>query len=308
MSNKENKLKEFKLRRLIRKAIKIKEHKQRTVVLQEEKTLRKAIRFLVKEEIDSDTNPAPYESTAMNILADVLEQSLPILKTGLRKLSKPEERASYRKHVLEKIINLFSTIESLDVQGKAIGETDLADDVEIKIKAPDGMVVPPSEKERFEPKEKSTEEKEEESYGKFALQGENPTGARAAFETLNNSNIPSIIANKRKVLYDIEDKEEFKKYCIFNIDLWLITYEDDISDELGQEPAFTEPMAERPSGSTFSTAGKKLEDMFAQSQQSMQKTYPRKDAPDTNKKDLNPNEFEDELEKLLMMERKHVGK
>ena len=137
MNDKETKLREFKLRRLIRKAIKMKEHKQRKAVLQEEQKLRKAIRFLIlNEEIDSDTNPAPYESTAMNILADVLEQALPVLKTGLRKLSKPEERASYRKHVLEKIINLFSTIESLDVQGKAIGETDLEDKIDININRP----------------------------------------------------------------------------------------------------------------------------------------------------------------------------
>lgn len=309
MSDKETKLREFKLRRLIRKAIKMKEHKQRKAVLQEEQKLRKAIRFLIlNEEIDSDTNPAPYESTAMNILADVLEQALPVLKTGLRKLSKPEERASYRKHVLEKIINLFSTIESLDVQGKAIGETDLEDKIDINIKVPDGMVVPPSEKERFQAKEKSAEEKEEESFKNFEITGENPTGARAAFETFNNSNIASVIANKRKVLHGLEDKEEFKKYCIFNIDLWLITYEDDISDELGQEPAFTEPIAERPTGSTFSTAGKKLEDMFAKSQQSMRKTYPRKDAPKAGQEDLSPDEFEDELEKLLMMEREYVGK
>ena len=61
MSDKETKLREFKLRRLIRKAIKMKEHKQRKAVLQEEQKLRKAIRFLIlNEEIDSDTNPAPY--------------------------------------------------------------------------------------------------------------------------------------------------------------------------------------------------------------------------------------------------------
>ena len=303
MSDKEKKLKEFKLRRLIKKAIKIKEHRQRVTVLQEESDLRKVIRhFIINEEVDSDTNPAPYESTPMNILADVLDQALPILKTGLRKLAKPEERASFRGHVLEKFVNLFSTIESLDVEGKAIGESDLTeaeedDTVQVDINIPEDMVVPSSEKDRFKAKDKTPEEKEEESFKKFAVEGENPTGARAAFETFNNSNIASIIANKRKVLHDDEDKEEFKKYCLYNVDLWLITYEDEISDELGQESAFTNPIIQKPSGAKVSaervTGGGPGDDAM--------------DSP-AEGEDLSADEFEDELEKLLMMEREHVGK
>ena len=301
MSDKEKKLKEFKLRRLIRKAIRIKESKEKTIRLQEEEKLRKVIRHvIISEEVDSDTTPAPYESTPMNILADVLDQALPVLKTGLRKLAKPEERRSFRSHVLEKFVNLFNPIESLDVQGKAIGESDLNEDedIDVKIKVPDDMVVPPSEKDRFKEKEKSTEEKEEESFSKFAKQGENPTGARAAFETFGNSNIASIIANKRKVLHDDEDKQQFKKYCLYNIDLWLITYEDEISDELGQESAFTNPIIKKPSGAKVSAekvtgAGPEEGD----------------ETPDIEAgQDLSADDFEDELEKLLMMERDYVGK
>ena len=40
----------------------------------------------------------------------------------------------------------------------------------------------------------------------------------------------------------------------------------------------------------------------------MRKTYPRKDAPKAGQEDLSQDEFEDELEKLLMMEREYVGK
>ena len=299
MSEKETRLKEFKLRRLIRKAIRIKESKENMAELQEEENLRKVIRhFIINEEVDSDTNPAPYESTPMNILADVLDQALPILKTGLRKLAKPEERASFRSHVLEKFVNLFSTIESLDVEGKAIGESDLVeadedeDTVQVGINVPEDMVVPKFEKDRFKEKDKTPEEKEEESFKKFAVEGENPTGARAAFETFSNSNIASIIANKRKVLHDDEDQEDFKKYCLYNVDLWLITYEDEISDS-----AFTNPIIQKPSGAKVSaervTGGGPDEEMT--------------DAP-AGAEDLSADEFEDELEKLLMMEREHVGK
>lgn len=303
MKNKEQALREFKLRRLIRKAIRIKEEKDRISTLKEEEKLRKVIRYILQEDVDADTNPAPYESTAMNILADVLDQSLPILKTGLRKLAKPEERSSFRSHVLEKFVNLFNTIESLDIEGKAIGESDLTEnEVEVDINVPEDMVVPPSEKDRFKQKEKSTEEKEEESFAKFAKDGENPTGARAAFDAFNNSNIASIIANKRKVLHDDADKEEFKKYCLYNIDLWLITYEDEISDELGQESAFTNPIIEKPSGARVSAdkvTGSGPDEMPSEQ-------GPETDVP-AGGEDLTADEFESELEKLLMMEIHDVG-
>ena len=239
----------------------------------------------------------------MNILADVLDQSLPILKTGLRKLAKPEERSSFRSHVLEKFVNLFNTIESLDIEGKAIGESDLTEnEIEVDINVPDDMVVPPSEKDRFKQKEKSTEEKEEESFAKFAKDGENPTGARAAFDAFNNSNIASIIANKRKVLHDDADKEEFKKYCLYNIDLWLITYEDEISDELGQESAFTNPIIEKPSGARVSA------DKVTGSGPDELEGEPETETKVGTGQDLSADEFEDELEKLLMMETQNVGK
>lgn len=303
MKGKEKALKEFKLRRLVRKAIRIKEFKENQAKLEEENKLRKIIRHLIiNEEIDADTNPAPYESTAMNILADVLDQSLPILKTGLRKLAKTEERSSFRSHVLEKFVNLFNTIESLDIEGKAIGESDLTEnEIEVDINVPDDMVVPPSEKDRFKQKEKSTEEKEEQSFAKFAKDGENPTGARAAFDAFNNSNIASIIANKRKVLHDDVDKEEFKKYCLYNIDLWLITYEDEISDELGQSSAFTNPIIQKPSGAKVSA--EKVTGSGPDELENEPEVEPEAGAG----QDLSADEFEDELEKLLMMEIQNVG-
>ena len=94
---------ELKLRRLIRKAIQIKEVKRKqaeTERLLEEKKLRTVIRHLIQEgDIDADGEPAPYASTAVNALADAFNQVLPVIKSGLRKLSRPEERASYRAHV-----------------------------------------------------------------------------------------------------------------------------------------------------------------------------------------------------------------
>ena len=104
-------LNELKLRRLIRKAIEIREAKKRKadkIQLMEEEKLRKVIRHLIKEgDVDSDTKPAPYASTPVNALADAFNQILPVLKSGLRSLSEPDERMSYRAHVLEKFKSIF---------------------------------------------------------------------------------------------------------------------------------------------------------------------------------------------------------
>ena len=83
MSRKDQLLQEFKLRRLIRKAIKLKQRKEKI----EEQKLRKLVRHLIVEgDVDADTNPAPNASTALSALADAFNQILPVLKTGLRKL------------------------------------------------------------------------------------------------------------------------------------------------------------------------------------------------------------------------------
>ena len=86
MTKKQELLQEIKLRRLIRKALKIRQKKKMLndkVQLQEENKLRTLIQHLITEgDIDADTNPAPYDSTALSALADAFNQILPVLKMG----------------------------------------------------------------------------------------------------------------------------------------------------------------------------------------------------------------------------------
>ncbi len=262
MKNK-NLIEEVRLRRLIREAIKIKFKNVKKYQNLEEQKLRKIIRALIVEgDLDSDTKPAPYASTPINALADAFNQILPVLKAGLRKLAKPEERLSYRAHVLGKFGSIFNNLEGLDsaVAPKgAIGEGDLQeqeedDEVTITIDDPD-RIMPSDGKEdnRFRPKEKSPEETTEEEFESFKLAGENPTGARVAFETINDSNIQQVLADKRKLIaFDPEYKDQFKRYAMYNAGLWLATYEKELADSLGQEPAFTDPGVEKPFGAQVS--------------------------------------------------------
>jgi len=251
-------LNELKLRRLIRKAIKIKETKMKkaeaTRFLEEEK-IRTVVRHLIQEgDIDADGEPAPYASTAVNALADAFNQVLPVIKSGLRKLSRPEERASYRAHVLAKFQSTFNNFEGLDANA-LVGESDVneqeEDDTKLKITLDDDDRIMPSdgkEDGRFTPKEKKPEDQMEDDFSEFQIADENPTGARMAFETIGDSNIEQVLADKRRLLFDPEDKEEYKDYALYNIDLWLLTYEKELADSMGQEPAFTKTEMPKPSG------------------------------------------------------------
>jgi len=254
---------EKNLRLLIREAIKLKHLRDR----KEEEQLRYVVRHMLLEgDVDSDTKPAPYESTSVNMLADAFNQILPVLKTGLRKLSKPEERQSYRDHVLEKFKSIFDGFDGLDAQPVALGDGSLTEQEEdekgIKVTIDDPFRIMPSdgkEDDRFKEKEPDPEEKMENEFKDFAKPGKNPTGARVAFETINDSNIQSVLADKRKTLFDEEDKEEFKEYALYNVDLWLLTYEKELADTKGQEAAFTEPMTEKPAGAKVEAAASSFE-------------------------------------------------
>ena len=257
-------LNEFKLRRLIRKAIKIKETRRKNLESEkilEERKLRAVIRHLIQEgDVDSDGEPAPYASTSVNALADAFNQILPVLKSGLRKLARPEERVSYRAHVLSKFKSIFSNFEGFDAKSsEKIGESDINEQEEDQLTITlddDDRVMPSDGKEdgRFTPKEKKPEDQMEDDFSAFQMAGENPTGARMAFETISDSNIEQVLSDKRRLLYDTADKQEFKDYALYNVDLWLITYEKELADSLGQEPAFTKTEMSKPSGAQVSAS------------------------------------------------------
>jgi len=259
MSRKDEILQEIKLRRLVRKALRVREKKKKLnekTHFQEEQKLRRLLRHLITEgDVDGDTKPAPYASTALSALADAFNQILPVLKTGLRKLAKPEERQSYRAHVLQKFSNMFKNFEGLDAQESgAIGESDIneqEEDNDIKIKIDDlNRVLPSDGKEnaRFVPEKVPELEPDDDDIEKLAISTEDPTGARFAFNTINTSNIQKLLSDTRKLLPRDEDRQEFKEYALYNVDLWLLTYEKELADELGTGPAFDSVVTSKPAG------------------------------------------------------------
>jgi len=307
MNKKEELLQEIKLRRLIRKALKIKQAKNNVLQehkLEEEQKLRQVIRHVLREgDVDSDTNPAPYASTALSALADAFNQILPVLKTGLRKLSKPEERRSYRAHVLQKFVSMFKNFEGLDskqVSG-AIGESGIEEDLNVKIdnRPDDAMVVPDIEKERFKPEEKPDLEPDDADVENLAISTEDPTGARFAFSTINNSNIEKLLGDNRKLLPNDEYKKQYKEYGLYNIDLWLNTYEKELADELGTAPAFNNTVIKKPAGAEISGTAAEFEGAPEDVSAAVAPSGDEADIPDL---DVETDDLVSDLEKILMME------
>jgi hypothetical protein len=270
MNRKQQLLEEFKLRRLIRKALRLKEAKKQIKEkkqLTEERDLRQVIRHLLSEgDVDADTNPAPMGSTALSALADAFNQILPVLKTGLRKLKRPEERQSYRAHVLQKFSDMFRNFEGLDAkEAGAIGESDLneqEEDNKLTISVDDPDRIMPSdgkEDDRFKEAPAPQLEPDDKDIENLAIETEDATGARFAFNTINNSNIEKLLSDTRKLLPRDEDKQEYKEYAMYNVDLWLLTYEKELSDELGGAPAFDQVVTEKPAGAQISGAAQEFE-------------------------------------------------
>jgi hypothetical protein len=106
------------------------------------------------------------------------------------------------------------------------------------------------------------------------------------------------LSDKRRVLFDPEYKDEFKNYALYNVDLWLNTYEKELADSLGQQPAFTTTIIEKPSGAEVSGPAQEFEG----GEEIM---------PDLGMPELEGGEggtdFETELEDILMMESFDVG-
>ena len=251
-------LEEIKLRKFIRKVIMLREEKilqERKKVVLEEQHLRKVIRHLLTEaEVDTDTEPVPYKSTAINFVNTVFGTVLKPIKTGLRTLTDGgEERVSYRDHIYQSLYDLFRTLSSVENAGETPKDTEaLAEqsiNIDIKDDEEETDELAPDVDDPDEPEEKpSKEDEEEQEFKKFAIQGKDATGARVAFDTISNSNIEDTIQKYHRMLGDDEKRKQFEQYFMYNLDLFMIKYEKQLAGGLGQDPTFTEPVIPKPEG------------------------------------------------------------
>ena len=250
-------LEEIKLRRFIRKVIMLRKEKvlqEHKKTMLQEQNLRKVIRHLLMEaEVDTDTEPVPYKTTAANFVNKVFGTILKPIKTGLRTLvDGPEERLSYRDHIYQSLYDFFRTLSTVESAGEQPKEDLQEQDIVLDIETDDDEAadeLAPDIEDPEEPEQKmSKEDEEEQMFKKFAIQGKDATGARVAFETIQTSNIEDTIQKYHRMLGDDVKRKQFEEYLMYNLDLFMIKYEKQLAPTVGQEPAFTEPVIPKPEG------------------------------------------------------------
>ena len=112
---------EKELRSIIRHYIGLVKEKR----LNEEKDLRSIIGILLEQELSTldekqtaDVDPTPNKSTGINVLEDLLKKIVPVLETDYKSMTTdPEQRKSFRAHIIQAIINTLTPVEANTAAG-----------------------------------------------------------------------------------------------------------------------------------------------------------------------------------------------
>jgi len=256
------------LRKYIRNKIRENINKEK----EQEQQLRKVIRSIIKEAKDQ-ANPHP--STGINKLRDAFRKAKPSIKSKFQQLTTSEEqRTSFIAHLLNAFISLFQQLDALNAQG---AEPNPVPDAEIE--GPEGLAAPPegediegdienelegllqeidvkiqddddaidvvSDEEK--PKEKSQVEKdvekkkgleaEREEFGS-GLSDMDKTGRNQSFDTFRL--VQSYFSDAYLDLDNEADRQMFKDWCLYNLELLLKSYESELNPGL-EKPEITNP-------------------------------------------------------------------
>ena len=106
-------IEEQRLREYIKRAIKVVKKKMIAEGVKSKEEETKLREYIVKL-VEADSNvAAPHESTGINVLEDLLKKIIPQLEIEYKKLTTdPEQRSSFRSHILNAIQNSLAPIIS----------------------------------------------------------------------------------------------------------------------------------------------------------------------------------------------------
>ena len=233
-------LEEKILRKYIKKSIeRVQEQTQRE--LKEERKLRNIIRRLIRE----GEEDKPHTSTGINVLRDLLRDTIKQVEMQYKKLtSKQEQRDSFRKHFIKATVNLLSPEFSFFASDKetetlnpeiaaslSTGEN-ITEAADITIDVEDADA--PADKSKFidlgldKGKQKEEEAKKEEEENPFqAIQGLDKTGRNFSMTAFDN--VKEQYLDAFRSLDDDKDRLTFYNYLITNLKLHF----DRMDDELG---------------------------------------------------------------------------
>ncbi len=225
--------------------------------------LRKEIRKIIKESDDVIS----HESTGINVLADLLETIIPILKSYYKKLGTDvEQRKSFRAHIIKSVQNLLSPVALMfkaggyagkkDSEPQGINEEEVEEEIKVKVKNPDDPAFIPlkadreAEKEEEEEQVQAKEPKPEEAF--VPLAGEDETGRNIALQSFKR--VEKQIREAYSLLANENDRNLFYDYLITNLKLYFDKFEDELQISV-PEPTTQEYEQEKSRKENELTAG-----------------------------------------------------
>ena len=210
----------------------------------EEKQLRAIIREFLQHELKEaktpDNDPAPHQSTGINVLEDLLKKIIPQIEDDYKLLTTSEEqRESYRAHIIDAVVKTLTPVELNNDAPEQI-DTDLEEEVDVQISDDD------EEDDMFidiNPEEPEEEEEEQDPRDAFGIEGKDTTGRNMAYTTFKK--IESQIIDAYDMLSNPEDQELFFDYLIANLKLYFDKFENEI-----------QPNVEEPTNQAYDSAKK----------------------------------------------------
>lgn len=267
MNNEDEKiLREFVRRTFVKKMLQ--EQKEAMLHEQKVRTyVRSLIREVVEEEsntviFEGKDQAKPHPSTAINFLRDAFRKLIPNLEKDYKLLTTdPEQRESFKNHYLAAMIRMFDQADGLSASVEAEDYDDIKGDIEQKVaddaggtsisdlaleedlsldmalEEADINIVDelkpeeePEEKEGLEgeiDKEMSNKDKIMNDREKFGAGVEGDlTGRNKAYDSFKNTK--SYPLSYYQDLSNQSDKEEYKKWAIYNLNLLFKGFEEDL--------------------------------------------------------------------------------
>lgn len=242
---------ERELRSSIRSLIKYVKTKR----LNEEKELRSIIRSLLDHELTTlnerqtaDVDPTPNKSTGINVLEELLKKIVPVLEDDFKSMTTdPEQRQSFRAHIVQAIIDTLTPVEVNNEAGDAEAAANEALEEEIEIDIGDGG---PEDDEKFidirTDAEKSADDEPEDPRKDFGIEGADETGRNIAYATFKK--IESNVIDSYELLSNEDDQELFYDYLIANVKLYFDKFETELSGSVAEPTNQAYDMAKSEQG------------------------------------------------------------
>jgi|TARA_R110000824_G_scaffold31153_6_gene101720 hypothetical protein len=203
-----------------------------------ENALRKHIRKLLETETGTEE---ASEHTGINVLADLLKNIIPTLEDDYKMLTTaPEQRESFRNHVIHAVKNSLNPIETFTSAEKneafvyEIDKSILLEKMVVDLDPEDGSG------ESVEGEFIDIDVAEDEPDFGSELEGQNETGRNFASESFKR--VEKQIVDAYDMLADEKDQKLFYDYLLTNLMLYFDKFEDELTEDL---PDITTPEYEK---------------------------------------------------------------